>query len=312
MIKLTMFKNQFDNKTHNQVVFKSWESYVHWLEKCSKLKGEKGGNNSSPLISPAVFESNTTRSNKSTKYWGGWCCVDIDDHDLGTDLASLEVELRSRFGKYDYVVYNTASSRENILKFRIVFRLDEPVENERIKAFWFALNTELGEIGDPQTKDLARMYYVPAQYPNAKSFFFTNSGDAINVSELIAKHPYVQKTGNSFLDRLPENLQKAVIEHRKSQLDNTNFNWTSYHDCPFWPKSLAAEYMQISGTGWYHKMYQIMVAVAGRAIERGYPITSQQIATMCKQFDSETGNWYEHRPLTVEADRALEYIYRNG
>jgi len=312
MYELTMFKNQYDNRTNHTVAFKSWPSFVGWLKKISKLKGEKGGNNSSPLISPAIFQTNSTRSNKSTRYWGSWCCVDIDDHDFGSDLGNLELQLREQFGQYDYVVYNTASSREGTLKFRIVFRLDEPVESERIKAFWFALNTELGENGDPQTKDLARMFYVPAEYPNAFSFFFENEGEALNVSELIAKHPYREKTGNSFLDRLPEELQKAVIEHRKSQLDNTNFNWTSYHDCPFWPKSLGAEYMQISGTGWYHKMYQIMVAVAGKATERGYPITAQQIADMCKQFDAETGNWYEHRPLIVEADRALEYIYRNG
>jgi len=312
MFELTLFRNQFDNKTHNRVQFDSWDKFVKWLYRISQVKGEKGGNNSSPLISPAVFEMGSKRSNKSTSHWGGWCAVDVDDHNFGVDLSTLERRLQDQFGGYDYVVYNTASSRSDNLKFRIVFRLDEPVENERIKSFWYALNTELGEIGDPQTKDLARMYYVPAQYPNATSFFFANSGSALNVSELIAKHPYHEKTGNSFLDRLPESLQKAVIEHRKSQLDNTNIVWTSYHDCPFWPKSLGAEYIQISGTGWYHKMYQIMVAVAGRATESNYPITAQQIADMCKQFDAETGNWYENRPLIVEADRALEYIYRNG
>jgi hypothetical protein len=58
-------------------------------------------------------------------------------------------------------------------------------------------------------------------------------------------------------------------------------------------------------------MYQMMVAIAARAIEKEYPITSDQIADLCKQFDREHGNWYENRPLGVEADRALEYAYRN-
>ena len=313
MYELTIFKNQFDNKTHKRVSLNTWDKFVELLRGLSKQKGEKGGNNSSPLITPAVFEDNTTRSNKTTKYWAGWCCVDVDDHNYPVgDLTKLEDAIRDDFGQYEYVVYNTASSRDEMPKFRIVFQLDENVEHDNIKAFWYALNTELGEIGDPQTKDLARMYYVPAEYPNAWPFFFTNQGESINVSELMAKHPYREKTGNSFLDRLPPELQKAVIEHRKNQLDNTNYTWTSYHDCPFWPKSLAVEYMHISNTGWYHKMYQIMVAVAGRAYESGYPITANQIAEMCKQFDSETGNWYENRPLTVEADRALEYIYKNG
>lgn len=319
--ELTIFKNQFDNKTHRKMSLESWDTFVDLLYGLSEQEGQKGGRDSSPLITPAVFETDSTRSNKSTLYWGGWCCVDVDDHVYPTtNLTDLEDALREDFGHLDYVVYNTASSREpthpkddeNYPKFRIVFRLDETVEHDRIKAFWYALNTELGEIGDPQTKDLARMYYVPAQYPNAWSFFFTNKGAPLNVSELIAKHPYVEKTGNSFLDRLPPEMQKAVVEHRKNSLNNTDFNWVSYNDCPFWPRRLGAEYQQITGTGWYVKMYQIMVAIAGNAIKRGYPITSQQIANMCKDFDRDTGNWYENRPLTVEADRALEYIYRNG
>jgi hypothetical protein len=59
-------------------------------------------------------------------------------------------------------------------------------------------------------------------------------------------------------------------------------------------------------------MYQIMIAIAGNAIAKGYPISAIQIAQMCGELDLETGNWYENRPLNKEADRALEYIYRNG
>ena len=35
------------------------------------------------------------------------------------------------------------------------------------------------------------------------------------------------------------------------------------------------------------------------------------LGIVCKQFDIDTGNWYENRPLELEADRALEYVYRN-
>ena len=311
--ELTIFKNRFDNKTHKRMSLDTWHDFVNLLYGLSEKEGQKGGRDSSPLITPAVFETDSTRSNKSTLYWGGWCAVDVDDHDFPSDLVSLKEVLIDEFRDYDFVCYSTAGSRSDFPKFRLVFRTDEVVERDRIKAFWHAINTHLGDIGDPQTKDLARMYYVPARYPNANSFIFHhNGGNPLNVSELIAKYPYVEKTGNTFLDRLPPEMQKAVIEHRKSILNNTEVYWSSYHDCPFWPKSLAAEYMNISGTGWYHKMYQIMIAVAGRAVEKGYPINANQIAEMCQQFDKETGNWYENRPLTKEADRALEYIYRKG
>lgn len=319
--ELTIFKNQFDNKTHRRVSLPTWDKFVELLFGLSNQEGQKGGNNSSPLITPAVFEDGTTRANRNTSHWGGWCCVDVDDHNYPTtSLEALEDALREDFGQYDYVVYNTASSREptnpkdteNYPKFRIVFRLDEQVEHDRIKAFWYALNTELGDIGDPQTKDLARMYYVPAQYPNAWSFFFENKGVAMNVSEMIAKHPYHEKTGNSFFDNLPLEMQQVVIQHRKNSLNNTDYKWNGYRDCPFFPKRLAVEYQTISDTGWYAKMYQIMVATAGTAYSKGYPLTARQIEELCREFDRDTGNWYESRPMHVEADKALEYIYKNG
>jgi len=117
---------------------------------------------------------------------------------------------------------------------------------------------------------------------------------------------------NNFFDRLPDELQRQILEHRKSKLENTNINWTSYRDCPFFPRKLEAEYRAISNTGWYHKMYQIMVAIAGNAIKKQYPITAQEISKLCRELDMETGNWYENRPLDKEADRALEYVYRNS
>jgi hypothetical protein len=311
--ELTMFKNQFDNKTHRRLSFETWDSFVNWLYKISQVKGQKGGNNSSPLISPAVFEHGTTRSNRTTSHWGSWCAVDVDDHVFPCNVDELKEALINEYPTNNFVVYSTASSRSDYPKFRIVFELDEHVSKERIKPFWHALNTELGEIGDPQTKDLARMYYVPAKYPCDSNFIFDHRGGSpLSVDALIAKHPYTEKTGNSFMDRLPPELQKAVIEHRKNSLHNTNIRWTSYHDCPFWPRMLAVEYRNISSTGWYHKMYQIMVALAGNAVKSGYTITAHQIAELCRQFDKETGNWYEGRPIEREADGALEYVYRNG
>jgi plasmid maintenance system antidote protein VapI len=58
-------------------------------------------------------------------------------------------------------------------------------------------------------------------------------------------------------------------------------------------------------------MYSIMVATAGNAIRKKYPITADEISQLCRQFDTDTGNWYKNRPLDKEADRALEYVYKN-
>ena len=102
-----------------------------------------------------------------------------------------------------------------------------------------------------------------------------------------------------------------MIQYRKDSATNTAVSWTSYKNCPYFPKRLGQEYMVISGTGWYAKMYQIMIVVASNAIKSDYPITAKEIADMCRELDKDTGNWYDNRPLEKEADGAIEYVYRN-
>lgn len=308
MYSLTIFKNRFDNKTHKRMNFDSWGEFVELLHNLSLREETK---QTAALISPAVYTKGTTRSNKHVEYWGNWAAVDVDDLYLDNGVTITDY-ISERFSDYDFVCYSTASSKTSHPKFRLVFNLMDVVQRDDIKRFWHALNTELGDIGDKQTKDLSRMYYVPANYVDAYNFFFVNKGKPVDVDYLTAKHPYKERDGKNFLDRLPEEMQRAVIEHRKQSLDNTSITWSSYMDCPFFPKKLAIEYKTITSTGWYHKMFQIMVSIAGNAIKREYPITAKEIANLCSEFDKDNGNWYNSRPLELEADSALEYIYRNG
>ncbi len=311
MISITLFKSTFDNKTHRSMSLQSWGDFSRLLFNLSKQKKE--GKKDAELISPAVYETGTTRANKNVLHWGGWAAVDVDDYEFVGDIWALKNELVTRFGAYNFICYSTASSTIDQPKFRLVFEIERQVEQSEIRHFWFALNSELEDIGDKQTKDLSRMYYIPAQYANANNFIFSNDGDPIDVDRLMAKWSYDRnRDAKNFLDRLPPEMQSAVLEHRKTKLNNTSYSWSGYRDCPFWPKDLAGEYQTISSTGWYAKMYAIMVKIAGNATYRGYPIRSDEIADMCKQFDAENGNWYENRPMQTEADRALEYIIRNG
>jgi hypothetical protein len=314
---LTIFKNTYDNQTHRGMNFGTWDKFVQLLHELYTQKGEKGGRNSSPLISPARYDVDTTRSNKNVSEWSGWACLDVDDYVVHSDsvrspIECLTIQLEQMFGRFEYVCYNTASSKAEKPKFRLVFPLTRKVSRKELPHFWFAMNKQFDGLGDAQTKDLSRMYYIPAQYPDAYSFFFRNDGVELDPDMLMNKYSFVEQQGNTFMDRLPPELQAAVMAHRKNSLDNTDITWTSYRDCPFFPRRLEAEYRSISETGWYGKMYAIMIAIAGNAYKKGYPISSTQIAQMCSELDLETGNWYENRPLNKEADRALEYIYRNG
>lgn len=321
MFSLTVFGSIFDNKTDTRVDFETFEQFERSLYHLSTLPGYKAKRGEfvkdkkvSPLISPAVYKPGTTRANANVIEWASWAAIDVDNHVFEGDL---ENELRSRFGRWTYVCYSTASSTPSQPKFRLVFPLTRPVPANEIKHFWYALNTEFGCMGDEQTKDLSRMYYVPAQYPGAHNFIFSNRGVSIDPSELLKTHPWTAPNeSTSFIDRLPPELQKEVILHRQAKLEEgkRDIQWTSYKDCPFVNKRLVTEYKSIArtdGSGRYSMIYKIMTSIACNAIKQKYPITEYEIVDMIRQLDRETSNRYAKRPLNTEASRAIEFAYKN-
>ncbi len=284
--------------------FQSWEDLVDLLRNLSEqpLKDKK----SAQLISPATYELGTTRANRNVVDWGHWACVDVDDYTGDID------GILDRFSTINSCVYSTASSTIAQPKFRIVFDLDRRVDVEEVRHFWYALNKHIGELGDAQTKDSSRMYYIPGTYHGSNTFFHTTVGESLRVDELLRLHPYTVPTGNNFLDKLPEEMKDKVIEHRKSSLDRSDITWTGPYDCPFFPNRMAMEYKSIAGEGWYRYLFKIMTAVACNAVKAKYPITGKEIALLCKQLDAETGGWYDNRPLEREANSAIQFAYANA
>ena len=175
MYHVTVFKNRFDNRTYNVKSYESWSELVQMSKNLSVKKGSKGGNNSSPLISPALYVQKSTRSNRNVERWSRWCAVDVDDFDIHT--GDVKHSLQSICGNYSFVCYSTASSTPINPKFRLVFPLTREIDKDEIPHFWYAFNKHLKDIGDKQTKDLSRMYYVPAEYPEAFNFIFTSDRD---------------------------------------------------------------------------------------------------------------------------------------
>ena len=303
MYTLTLFKNAFDNKTHRVQHFETWDEFVELLRGLSTIN--RNGKTDAPLISPAVYETGTTRANRNVVEWGKWAAVDVDDY-----TGDLN-DILDRFKSNDVALYSTASSTPEQPKFRIVFNLDRRVDVEELRHFWYALNKHIGDLGDAQTKDSSRMYYVPGDYKGSYSFFHTTSGTPLVVDGLLRAHPYAVPTGNSFLDKLPEEMKEKVIEHRKSSMDQSDVTWTGPYDCPFLPNKMIMEYKSIAGEGWYRYLFKIMTAVACNAIKAKYPITGKEIALLCKQIDAETGGWYDNRPLEREANSAIQFAYAN-
>lgn len=300
----------YDNKTHRRLDFESWDKFERFLYKLSERP--LNGKQDAELITPAVFKPDSPRRNVNVTAWAGWAAVDVDDIEINGDLNAFVSQLA---GSWRYVCYSTASSKRDKPKFRLIFNLDRDIPVAEIKHFWFALQSHLDERGDKQCKDLCRMYYVPAQYAQAYNFIFSGGTDPISVDDLLSKHPYVEgKNAASFLDRLPDAWKEQIIEHRKSALDNTAVTWSDYTDCPFVNQRQITEYKSIAGvdgTGRYRMIYKIMISIAGNAVKNNYPLTSNQLVELIRQLDRDTSRKYEHRPLDVEANNALEFAYRN-
>ena len=280
--------------------FEQFESVLYRLAEGNKYEKKADA----PLISPAIYKPDTTRANENVLAWGGFGIVDVDD--FSGDIKEIE----KKYETYKYVCYSTASSSVNSPKFRLVFPLNKFIDKTDIKHFWYALNKEIGDIADAQTKDLSRMYYVPSKYKNSFNFIFSHDGEIMDPDEIMAKHKYIVPSEN-FYDRLPDAIKKGLMEHRKGQLTNTDISWTGYKDCPFVNQKKIQHYKGLN-EGWYYAMYQLMVSIAGNAITKGYPITAKEIEFIIRDLDSETGNWYVKRPISKEAERAIEFVFRKN
>lgn len=314
---LTIFKSIFDVNTTRRMNFSSWESFVELLSGLHKQPGykpERGefSDRTSPLISPAIYKKGTTRKNVNVTAWAGWAALDIDNF---SDDNPFPDALKA-FAEYDHVCYNSASSRNDNPKCRIILRLTEHVPANKIRHLWFALNREFNELGDPQTKDLSRLYYVPADYPGAYSFFHVHSGERIlDPNKLMRKHAdFIDQPIQSLSAVLPEELQKKLNDYRLSNsIDHDLVNkihWTSYRNCPFVNQNAVARYMTLT-SDWYHELYKIMVSIASRALKRGYPINATQIAQLAREIDIDNGDFYGVRGLEGEGARALSYAVQN-
>src|SRR5210317_2464831 len=154
-ISLTLFKNIYDNKTNRNTNLKSFQDFEKVLYDLSNIQRKSKGE--AELMSPAVYEKGTTRANANVIEWCGWCAVDVDDYKFDGELKDA---ILNHTRNWRFVCYSTASSTLDYPKFRLVFPLKRKISNKEIPRFNFALQNALGGIGDEQTKDLARMYYI--------------------------------------------------------------------------------------------------------------------------------------------------------
>ena len=316
MIHATLFKSPYDNRTCNKVAFDNFEGFERWLYKLSEIpmmkpeKGEFIDVHHAPLISPAMYdepksdaeEDKVTRCNEAVVKWGRWAALDVDDFEGTID----DIDTQGLHA----VIYSTASSKEDHLKFRMVFPITEEVYKDDLEDFWYALNRRNGCIGDEQVKDMSRMYYIPGHYPGAYNFIKTIPGDPIDAQTLIRDFPQpLKERGDDIFSNLPSEMQREMLARRFDGLTK-DYTWTSYRDCPFVNRQQLREYRSIVGTGWYHKLYGVMVSIACKAFKMQYMITADQIADLAAEIHLDTRGWPSKRNLKAEAERAIDFAVK--
>ena len=83
--------------------FDEFETVLFKLSQSTKYPTKKDA----PLISPAIYKTDSTRCNDGVIGWAGWCAVDVD----------VEVEAEP-WKEYTHIKYSTASSTKSLPKFR--------------------------------------------------------------------------------------------------------------------------------------------------------------------------------------------------
>jgi hypothetical protein len=102
------------------------------------------------LWSPVTYFHNTTRGNRNVEYV---TCLVVDMDGEAFDHA--------RLNGLEYVAYTTWSHTPDDQHWHLVLPLAYPVPADRWSEVWTHLHERINVVGDPQTKDPARLFYLP-------------------------------------------------------------------------------------------------------------------------------------------------------
>lgn len=152
-LTFSVYKNRFD--TSSNPVTKDW---AYWSEELQKphIVNDK---DTWAIVLGNIPSGETHANDKVTAIEAMGLDLDgLDDTALGTVIEALE--------PYEYVLYTSYNHGPEATKLRIVLPLKEPVEPEKFNPVWWHLNKLIGGHNDPQTCNIARMFYVHSHPAN--------------------------------------------------------------------------------------------------------------------------------------------------
>jgi putative DNA primase/helicase len=126
---------------------------------------------SGALWSPVEYDLGTTRGNRNVRFVEA-LVVDMDG----------EAFDNARLDGLEWFAYSTYSHRLDDPHYHLVLPLAEKVPASLWRVVWSELHDRIGLVGDPQTKDPARIFYLPQHAPDQPFEFHEGHGALLDSS----------------------------------------------------------------------------------------------------------------------------------
>ena len=144
------------------------------------------------LWSPVEYDAGTTRGNRNVRFVEA-LVVDMDSEAF--DNAQLD--------GLEWFAYSTYSHRLDDPHYHLVLPLAEKVPASLWRVVWAELHERIGLVGDPQTKDPARIFYLPQHAPDQPFEFHEGHGALLDSSFILD----VQVASNPVASRAKQTRQ---------------------------------------------------------------------------------------------------------
>ena len=302
-MRFSWFNHFYDNDVQKYKT-DSWDDFVSKMEMLSKVEGYKPSvgeyDKQQALISSAIYGTELKRANKNVIGWES-LILDIDD---GLDVLE---RIQNHFKLFSYIIYSTANCTIEHLKIRVVIPLDKFAPVDKVHAIWYAANEWCSGVVDTQTKDKARLHYIPAMYTNKgdkyNHIFISNKGLNLNWEGLCKKWPAPAESEKFKVVNPLRDLKRAVFQQNKAM---PIFD-ISHRDCPFVYQKMIEDY-RLTPVGNHHTaIYRFGVLCCYQAEKISYPLSVEELADLMKQVDDIDGGFYPETKMLNNARDALNF-----
>lgn len=150
---------------HPKPLASSWEQ----LKELLSFHEENAVKQAGALWSPVEYDQGATRGNRNVRYMEA-LVVDMDG----------EAFDNARLDGLEWFAYSTYSHRLNDPHYHLVLPLAHKVPASLWRVVWAELHERVGLVGDPQTKDVARIFYLPQHAPGEAFEFHEGHGELLD------------------------------------------------------------------------------------------------------------------------------------